>query len=66
MFFFNFFLNFILFLNLKHCISFAKHQNESATAKVDFLNKSLFDTVPHACQIKEKIVSTFFNSKLTF
>ena len=22
---------FILFLNLKHCISFAKHQNESAT-----------------------------------
>ena len=25
------FLNFILFLNLKHCISFAKHQNESAT-----------------------------------
>ena len=28
--FFNFF-NLILFLNLKHCISFAKHQNESAT-----------------------------------
>ena len=29
---FNFFLfYFILFLNLKHCISFAKHQNESAT-----------------------------------
>ena len=27
--FFLFFL--ILFLNLKHCISFAKHQNESAT-----------------------------------
>ena len=26
-----FFLNFILFLKLKHCISFAKHQNESAT-----------------------------------
>ena len=26
------FFNFILFLNLKHCISFAKHQNESATA----------------------------------
>ena len=26
-----FFLNFILFLNFKHCISFAKHQNESAT-----------------------------------
>ena len=26
-----FFLIFILFLNLKHCISFAKHQNESAT-----------------------------------
>ena len=25
------FLNFILFLNFKHCISFAKHQNESAT-----------------------------------
>ena len=23
-----FFFNFILFLNLKHCISFAKHQNE--------------------------------------
>ena len=22
---------FILFLNLKHCISFAKHQNESTT-----------------------------------
>ena len=22
---------FILFLNLKHCISFAKHQNESST-----------------------------------
>ena len=31
-FLFLFFLfNFILFLNLKHCISFAKHQNESAT-----------------------------------
>ena len=28
---FLFFLNFILFLNLKHCICFAKHQNESAT-----------------------------------
>ena len=26
-----FFFNFILFLNLKHCISFAKHQNESAS-----------------------------------
>ena len=26
-----FFFNFILFLNLKHCISFAKYQNESAT-----------------------------------
>ena len=26
-----FFFNLILFLNLKHCISFAKHQNESAT-----------------------------------
>ena len=26
-----FFFNFILFLNLKHCISFAKHQNESTT-----------------------------------
>ena len=26
-----FFLNFILFLNFKHCISFAKYQNESAT-----------------------------------
>ena len=25
------FFNFILFVNLKHCISFAKHQNESAT-----------------------------------
>ena len=25
------FFNFILFLNLKHCISFAKHQNKSAT-----------------------------------
>ena len=30
-----FFFNFILFLNLKHCISFAKHQNEL----VFFLNK---------------------------
>ena len=29
--FYLFFLNFILFLNLKHCISFAKHQNESTT-----------------------------------
>ena len=28
---FFFFFNFILFLNLKHCISFAKHQNKSAT-----------------------------------
>ena len=28
--FFFFFFNFILFLNPKHCISFAKHQNESA------------------------------------
>ena len=27
------FFYFILFLNLKHCISFAKHQNESATGK---------------------------------
>ena len=26
---FCFVFNFILFLNLKHCISFAKHQNES-------------------------------------
>ena len=26
-----FLFNLILFLNLKHCISFAKHQNESAT-----------------------------------
>ena len=26
-----YFFNFILFLNLKHCISFAKHQNDSAT-----------------------------------
>ena len=25
--------NFVLFLNLKHCISFAKHQNESAFFK---------------------------------
>ena len=25
------FFSFLLFLNLKHCISFAKHQNESAT-----------------------------------
>ena len=30
-FFLFFFFNFILFLNLKHCISFAKHQNESTT-----------------------------------
>ena len=30
-FIFLFFFNLILFLNLKHCISFAKHQNESAT-----------------------------------
>ena len=29
--FFFFFFNFILFLNLKHCISVAKHQNESTT-----------------------------------
>ena len=29
--FFIFFKKLILFLNLKHCISFAKHQNESAT-----------------------------------
>ena len=28
---------FILFLNLKHCISFAKHQNESATGIHVFL-----------------------------
>ena len=27
----SFLKNFILFLNLKHCISFAKHQYESAT-----------------------------------
>ena len=27
----SFFYFLILFLNLKHCISFAKHQNESAT-----------------------------------
>ena len=31
LFLFFFFFNFILFLNLKHCISFAKHQNKSAT-----------------------------------
>ena len=29
--FFFFSFSFILFLNLKHCISFAKHQNESTT-----------------------------------
>ena len=29
--FFFFFFNLILFLNLKHSISFAKHQNKSAT-----------------------------------
>ena len=29
--FFFFFFNFIFFLNLKHCISFAKHQNKSTT-----------------------------------
>ena len=28
---FSFFFYFILFLNLKHCISFAKHQNKSTT-----------------------------------
>ena len=28
---FIFLFYFILFLNMKHCISFAKHQNESAT-----------------------------------
>ena len=33
-----FFFNFILFLNLKHCISFAKHQNESKWIfRTDFL-----------------------------
>ena len=26
---FLFFFNFILFLNLKHCISFAKHQSDA-------------------------------------
>ena len=31
LFFFYFLFYFILFLNLKHCISIAKHQNESAT-----------------------------------
>ena len=31
LFFYFIFFNLILFLNLKHCISFAKHQNESAT-----------------------------------
>ena len=31
--YFTLFFNFILFLSLKHCISFAKHQNESATGK---------------------------------
>ena len=30
-FFLFFFFHFTIFLNLKHCISFAKHQNESAT-----------------------------------
>ena len=28
---FSFFFNFILFLNLQYCISFAKHRNESTT-----------------------------------
>ena len=34
----DFFINFILFLNLKHCISFAKHQNESATGIQGVIN----------------------------
>ena len=42
-----FFLNFILFLNLKHCISFTKYQNESATGIhvlpiFSFLKKDFF------------------------
>ena len=38
------FFNFILFLKLKHCISFAKHQNESATGiqTLPFFASSLF------------------------
>ena len=38
---FFFFLNFILFLNLKHCISFAKHQNESAPGSYTLIVKNL-------------------------
>ena len=34
----DFFINFILFLNLKHCISFAKNQNESATGIQGVIN----------------------------
>ena len=37
-----FFFNFILFLNIKHCISFAKHQNESATGIQTFILKESF------------------------
>ena len=42
---------FILFLNLKHCISFAKHQNESATGIVHQSQKfcwSSHEEIPHA------------------
>ena len=44
LFFLFIFFNFILFLNLKHCISFAKHQNESATGiqTLPFFASSLF------------------------
>ena len=34
---------FILFLNLKHCISFAKHQNESVKVKFS-LSRSIIIT----------------------
>ena len=38
----HFFLNFILFLNLKHCISFAKHQNESASGETEQISHRTF------------------------
>ena len=70
---FVFFFNFILFLNLKHCISFAKHQNESATGiHVSFeftfipLPTSLWFPLTPITRLKGLLPGSSLNSYLSF